>query len=73
MIIPQTKDYLSCALVSVPKVDLETNFVYRFSTARMLVSAIEEVRAWKDVSEWMGPRWARKIWKMLDKYEAEKL
>ncbi len=43
-----------CGLDSLLKVDLETNFVYRCSTARKLVSAIEEVRVRKYVSEGVG-------------------
>ncbi len=53
------------------KVDLETDFVYRHSTARRLVSAIEEVRAGQYVSE--GVRREEKMRQMLEKYHAEML
>ncbi len=53
------------------EVDLETDFVYRHSTARRLISAIEEVRAGQYVSE--GVRREEKMRQMLEKYRAEML
>ncbi len=53
------------------KVDLETDFVYRHSTARRLVSAIEKAGAGRYVSE--GVQREEKMRQMLDKYRAEML
>ncbi len=55
-IILEMKYYFKCRLDSLTKVDLETDFLYHYSTARRLVSAIEEVRVRKYVSEGVGTR-----------------
>ncbi|KAK0504442.1 hypothetical protein EDD18DRAFT_1133755 [Armillaria luteobubalina] len=83
-VIPETKDFFECGMDSLQaarirrrigrslKVDnLETDFVYRHSTARRLVSAIEEVRVGKYISE--GVRREEKMRQMLEKYRAEML
>ncbi|KAK0221405.1 hypothetical protein IW262DRAFT_897554 [Armillaria fumosa] len=83
-VIPETKDFFECGMDSLQaarirrrigrslKVDnLETDFVYRHSTARKLVSAIEEVRAGRYVSE--GVRREEKMRQMLEKYRVEML
>ncbi|PBK63110.1 acetyl-CoA synthetase-like protein [Armillaria solidipes] len=82
-VIPETKDFFECGMDSLQaarirrrigrslKVDLETDFVYRHSTARRLVSAIEEVRVGRYVSE--GVRREEKMRQMLEKYRAEML
>ncbi|KAK0457438.1 uncharacterized protein EV420DRAFT_1548198 [Desarmillaria tabescens] len=81
--IPEAKDFFECGMDSLQaarirrrigrslKADLETDFVYRHSTARRLVSAIEEVRAGRYVSEGVGRE--EKMRKMLEKYRAEML
>ncbi len=51
------------------KGNIKTDFVYRHSTARRLVSAIEEVRAGQYISE--GVRREEKMRRMLKKYRAE--
>ncbi|KAK0202205.1 hypothetical protein DFS33DRAFT_1444321, partial [Desarmillaria ectypa] len=82
-VIPEMKDFFECGMDSLQaarirrrigrslKVDLETDFVYRHSTARRLLSAIEEVRAGRYVSEGIGRE--EKMRKMLEKYRAEML
>ncbi len=82
-VIPEMKDFFECGMDSLQaarirrrigrslKANLETDFVYRHSTARRLVSAIEEVRVGRYVSE--GVRREEKIRQMLEKYRAEML
>ncbi|KAK0445815.1 hypothetical protein EV421DRAFT_1902179 [Armillaria borealis] len=72
-IITEMKGYFRCGLDSLLKVDLETDFAYRYSTARRLMSAIEEIRVRKYVSEGVGTRREGKMRKMLDEYQTDML